>query len=187
MSLGNIEKGTDGIKKQAKELIEQAYLRGYKAGRASSLDDWIKTVDVNDLVEKGRNEAWEAARKIILDIQDGGMSCDELESIFWVQSFYKNLLKTYNASEAISKIKAYEEQKKKEKDSKIHIGDEVEFVGTDTKGIVISNKTTHPHILVGDYITQLHVGDLIPTGRHFPEIAEVLKKLEGGQVDESSD
>ena len=58
---------TAGMKKQAQELIEQAYQRGYRAGYSKAENDYhAKTEeDRQSSYELGLNEAWEAARKII--------------------------------------------------------------------------------------------------------------------------
>lgn len=74
--LGSMEQRTEGMKRQAKELIEQAYNRGYKAGYdkafATLNENW--QLVTSEAEEKGRNEAWEVARKLMLSSEcDGGM------------------------------------------------------------------------------------------------------------------
>ncbi len=72
-------------------------------------DDAQKRVDeaYQRGVEDGRNETWEAARKIVLSPDEGGTSLPALFAIFgrgsMQQAFRKN-----SASEAIEKLKAYE-------------------------------------------------------------------------------
>ena len=165
--LSTKEQRTEGMKRQAQELIDQAYQRGFKAGQ--ELREVITFEKECELIEQGCNEAWECAKKI------AQMPTEITESIF-NQFGLHNIMAEYSASEAIEKLKAWEKKQEQQK-NELRVGDEVEFVGTDTKGIVISNKTTHPRILVSDYITTCHVGDLIPTGRYFPEIARVLAKM----------
>ena len=60
MSLGTEKQRTEGIKRQADELIEQAYQRGFKAGKVAWEE---KTKDF--FVEQGRHEAWETAKELV--------------------------------------------------------------------------------------------------------------------------
>ena len=185
MSLGTMEQRTEGMKKQAQELIEQAYNRGFKAGQENAL-----AVNSNKFVEQGRNEAWEAARKFYLPIKDGGLFAEEIREIFGVESF-ATILKEFSASEAVERLRVYEneEQEKQEKDEEIHVGDEVilnanSSFGANTKAIVIAyykdDKAMFPYsVMIKDGDTDWVDIDEIDhkTGRHFPEIAEVLNKL----------
>jgi hypothetical protein len=165
------------MKRQSQELIEQAYNRGYKAGYdkafATLNENW--QLVTSEAEEKGRNEAWEAAMKIC---SDEGLTLDEVNTIFRHRHVGTIFLE-YSASEAIEKLKEYEEKKE------ISIGDEVITSGG-TKFIVLH--------LYGDrkafdglYVngagadTKLDISRVIKTGRTFPQIAEVLKKLKEGE------
>lgn len=67
-------------------------------------------------IEQGRNEAWEAARKLRLSrVNDPSMA--ELRDIFSVSVLDSDtdILRKFSASEAVEKIKTYEEQKEKSK------------------------------------------------------------------------
>lgn len=61
--------------------------------------------------ENGLNDAWEAARKIALDKEDGGLDTVAYCEIFGYGKGYGAVLKTFTASEAIEKIRAYEQTK----------------------------------------------------------------------------
>lgn len=61
--------------------------------------------------EKGLNDAWEAATKMVSEKEDGGFSRDELLDIFGTKSILC-IFADNTAKEAISKIRAYEEKKK---------------------------------------------------------------------------
>jgi hypothetical protein len=177
--------GTEGIRRQASELIEQAYQRGYKVGYEAAKENNKSDTEsrVAELMEIGRNEAWEAAGKLVsMDYKecnkvlgDGVLTLEHAEDIFI----------RCTASEAINKLRAYEAQKQKE-DSEIHVGDEVYLLDVNYLSIVTS---------IDDYygvekatcITQNGkwyvntISELHKTGRHFSEIAEVLKKLQEGE------
>lgn len=183
MELGTQEQRTKGMKKRAQELIDQAYQRGFKAGKEER-SEWEKE-QRDRLVEEGRNEAWEAVRKIYLNKDCGGLTGDELISIFGMGT--PSIINNYSASEAISKIRDYEERKQKEQDE-IKVGDEirvgkeggnafnvvVHLVGERCDGIKVYQCMGGS----GIHFTFTSEDDVRKTGRHFPEIAEVLKKMQ---------
>lgn len=67
-------------------------------------------------LEDGRNETWEAAKKISL------MPPDEIEKVFPGAAKYNRYNLGYSAAEAIDKLKAYEEKQKAEDDIKLGDG-----------------------------------------------------------------
>ena len=164
MSLGNMEQRTEEMKKQVLELLDRVYVRGYIDGENSRINECAKALD--EAVIAGRDEAWEAAKKIVNLCQ--GQSCVALD---W--------LNDCSASEAIEKIRVYEEQKREE-DNEIHVGDEVIYnCGKyKDKATVIDIDMDVLHLLTenGCYLSE-EFKDVKKTGRHFTEIAELLKKL----------
>lgn len=173
---------TEGIRKQAGELIEQAYQRGFKNGENSRIDECAKALD--EAVIAGRDEAWEAARTII-DFWFNVAYCDpnKLAQLLDIDAHigdcvFEKFFEQFSASEAIEKIKAYEE-KKQEKDE-IRVGDEVTYHG-DT-GIVTSIISDDIYVLLNDgcYMVRTSEVYLIKTGRHFDVFAEFFKKLKEG-------
>lgn len=166
--LETMEQRTEGMKKQAQELIEQAYNRGYKAGYEACKEP------KDALIEKGRNEAWEAARKIMQ------MNIVEKHAIFGeIGRMTYSVILELSASEAIEKIKSYEEQKKE--DSEIRVGDEVYFLDPTATRVVTCiykfNEVTKAVQITsnGKWVLD-DICDLHKTGRHFDEIENVLKK-----------
>lgn len=154
--------------------VEEIYKRGYAHG----LKDASKDHESEKSYEQGLNDAWECANKII------NMSCGELSEIF--PDFKGFPFEECSASEAIAKIKEYKESKK------LHVGDEIKFefggVGLyNAIGVIIRiDDDDYLHILSGnndpDYATiginphrdTVHVEK---TGRHFPQIEEVLNAM----------
>ena len=120
MSSGSMEQRTEGMKKQAQELIEFAYQRGVKAGHEEMQNQmhehWERKQ--KELIEQGRNEAWSAAKKI------SETESYKLYDIF-EEGWFFNIFNKFSASEVIEKLRAHEEQKKQEEDFEIHVGDEV--------------------------------------------------------------
>jgi len=187
MGLGSMEQRTAGMKRQAKELIEQSYLRGYKAGYSKAETDYHANTedDRQSSYELGSNMAWEAARKLVSMnyiecnkvLSDGVLTVETVDDIFI----------KYTASEAIEKIQAYAEQKKQKEDEEICVGDEVilnanSSYDANTKAIVIvnDNSTRYPYNVLGpDGETEWVDLDAIDgkTGHTFPEIVEALEKL----------
>lgn len=95
--------------------LEEAYHKGFEAGshEATTLE-----------YQQGLDEAWECAKRIALVKTDKDcpyFTVTELEKIFGC-STYQSVFDTYSASEAIEKIKVYEERQKSDE---IKVGDEV--------------------------------------------------------------
>lgn len=181
---------TEGMKKQAQELIEQAYQRGYKAGyeegKGQAWSEEVKKYEIEPekswkYIEQGRNEAWEAAKKLV-DSKNVNEILDD-DTLFYCV----NIFERHTASEAINKLRAYEEQKKQEADEEIKVGDEV-FNKNVKKEIItfIVVKITDDSFGCegfasnGGWVID-RIENLKKTGRTFPEIAEVLKKLQEGK------
>ena len=83
----------------------------------------------------------------------------------------------HTASEAIEKIRQYEQEK-----GKIQIGDEVEAVYG--KAVVIEILGNNKSVIYMYHNASTGVSGIdkvTKTGRHFPEIATVLEKMRGEQ------
>lgn len=170
------------IMNQAQELIQQAYNCGYKTGRKDGYKDRKDdiTIDAKSFIEQGRDEAWRLALRIFR------LNQKERKSVFGYDRDTINILESMNASEVLEKIRAYEEE------DEIKVGDEViinknaisSFV-PGTKAIVItidgcSNCSYNVIVANGD-TDWLDKDEIHKTGRNFPEIVEVLKKLKEGE------
>lgn len=189
MNLGTKEQRTEGMKKQAQELIEQAYNRGYKAGYEkgfkNGFNEGASHPNINIIekwIDKGRNEAWEAAKRILTM---GSKKQNEIFGCF----MDLNVMENVSASEAIEKLRKYEEQKKQEEDEKenrFNIGDEVICQRTDSIGIVVGYNTIANKdwlcLFMENYpVTQNVTAERFKkTGRHF-DVMEVLKKMQEGE------
>ena len=194
MNLGSMEQRTAGMKRQSQELIEQAYNRGYNAGyeegKGQTWSEEVKKYEIepdkkNEYIEQGRNEAWEAVKKLYLPVDEGGLPYAEIKKIFGDLSWFQ-IITNFSASEVVEKLHAYEEQKKQKDDEEIHIGDEVTFNHPGgTKFIVVSlsdsGKTFDALSAYGAEIL-LDKSLVIKTGRTFPEVAEFMKKLKESKL-----
>ena len=148
------------------KAVENAYQRGLHEGN---------DIGYKDGVNDGQNDAWEAARKIAISPGDGGLSTHDLFKIFGNDSL-QYAFKNYSASEAIAKLKAYEEKQKA--DEEIKVGDEVIYNGT-TKCIVVRPEDDERYASLIDSDGTLYSADhreCKKTGRHF-DIDKILAEM----------
>lgn len=78
----------------------------FRETEASIAEPCLKKAE--DIYQKGLDDAWACARKIMLNESDGGLPIKELDKIFAKGSYC--ILTDFSASEAIEKIKKYEEK-----------------------------------------------------------------------------
>lgn len=142
-------------------------------------------------MKEGREEAWDLARRIVAD----GSSCyayDEVYDVFGTRSFWQIL--GMPVEEALAKDKEHQEEKKT-----LHIGDEVEFIGSNPKykvkvnelmtGYVIGFEDSlsgEPFVRIltkkhGTYRRSLEMCE--KTGKHNPDIEKVMASFEKGEED----
>lgn len=129
--------------------------------------------DLKRAYDDGLDDAWECAKKLMLSMADGGLNRDELQDIFGNTDYY-NLLKTLTASEAMAKIKEYNEG--------IKVGDEVIDNNTNYFGVVTRVKDLMVYVTYRDGSSGIHyMSEFTKTGRHFPQIEEVLNQMQEAQ------
>lgn len=162
------------IEQQIHEFAEKMYQTGYADGN-----------NTKEAYQEGLNDAWECAKKLTLLSSDGGFNNKIVKEIFGTASYY-SIINNMSISTVVTKIKDYEE-KQKQKDDEIHIGDEVILKRENTKAVVcdVSKYTDkQPYsILMGDDGMPVYVNknDITKTGKHYSQIEEVLKKLRGDE------
>lgn len=112
-------KGRKGAKEMKDKAIKDAmvsienrvrhvYNQGFEEGRSCKLD----SSDIEAAYQRGLDDAWKCIEKICAEVIDGGLDSNTLKQIFGT-AIIVNIFKTNSASEAIEKIKKYEEQQKK--------------------------------------------------------------------------
>jgi len=171
-----------------KQGHKRGYAEGYEIGKQDGYEDGKADTPFTDTEEKaynrGLNDAWEVIKKITKDDSVGGYSIEMMQELFGWTCVY-DITHNYTPEEAIAKIKAYEEQQKQ--DAEIKVGDEVYSDAFDDKGIVthITADKVACVCIICNGSTMMKVGTigLHKTGRHFPQIAEVLKELRGEEND----
>lgn len=153
------------------EAYKEAYDKGYQ--------DAVMKIGSNEqaIAEKayqgGLIDAWDAAKKIVLSKESGGLfDFDSVKAVFGCGTFLA--LKKYSASEAIEKIRQYEQEQEV-----IKAGDEVNGKGGRGTITKISDDGDHFNVMWENGSTGYYMReDFKKTGRHFSEIAEVLRKMQ---------
>jgi len=167
------EEMTQQVSDLMSELYNCGYMNGYSFGTAGV------PKNKNEAYQHGLDDAWDAARKVILGEYDGGIPHDEIYRMFGVHDCHRVLI-DHTASEVVSRLKEYKQRQA----NKIEVGDEVAWDDKE-KGIVIGfDGYDIYYIYASMKIHECGRDDMLhihKTGRHFPEIAEVLKKMQKGQ------
>lgn len=115
--------------------VDEAYWRGYDKGYADKTNnDEVGKELAKDIYQRGLNDAWETARKIVFSPDKGGMSASDLFAIFGFANI-ELIFRNNSVSEAIEKMKAYEEKQKA--NDEIKVGDEVAFHHDDRPDTVV--------------------------------------------------
>ena len=124
-------------------------------------------------VEDGRNETWEAARKIVLYRDEGGTSILDLTEIFDCCTI-QQVFRKYTVFEIIEKLKAHEEKQKAGKDVKR--GDVV----IDEDGIKFwvtkINNGIAEGIMANGEVTCTYLNVTESTGKHY-DIDKILEQM----------
>lgn len=104
-------------------ILNEEYERGYDDGKnhagqeaAEALSQFCEQtkadakVSENDAYQRGLNDAWEAARKITLNTNQGGVPTKELAMIFGEFNSCSEIMVRSTASEAVAKLKEYKQK-----------------------------------------------------------------------------
>lgn len=161
-------------------IFDKGYEQGYNEGiRSRNGESYsIYCYGYDDGLKDGLNNAWECARKITCNVSLVGYSTYALREIFDTARL-GDIFLNFSASEAIAKIKEYEE-KQKQPDNEVKVGDEVvdENFINHGKGIATFVSPIVIYVLWYDGSTgRRKLEDIKKTGRHFDKIAEVLEQL----------
>ena len=159
-------------------IAEEAYQKGLHVGESKC--------EYCDAYQGGLDDAWACARKIFGYETDGGLPLDELRNVFGVKDVpfcTADIFRINTASEALAKIKAYEEQQKA--DAEIKVGDEVMSNNaiSDHTGVVLalSPGENSAKVLENDgSMAWVAVNVLIKTGRHFNFLTPLLNEMKEG-------
>ena len=129
------------------------------------------------------NEVWEIARLISLEVYDGGLNRTDLNECYKSVSI-QEVMKNYSYQEAKAKYEAWKKQK-----DEIRVGCEVHHKGSPELKIYVTDMDDNSFggfalcrvkdvCDYGDRFSECNVHQYKPTGRVFPNIVELLKKME---------
>lgn len=164
------------------EIIkENRTIKAILDNQNNKLIKYFKPSAVEESYQRGLEDAWKCARRLLFNVEDGGMSTSELCEIFHRNGFY-SILKDYSVQEAMKRIEDYEKQK-----DAIKIGDEIEQITNSGNPTGVSCIVTN----IGDdkFNGITEDGKAVTcssqinrwwrkTGRTFPQIEEVLKAMQ---------
>ena len=152
-----VENLTPYTEPDLEQVRKEEYEKGFDAGRTLNTDKY----------EKGLNDAWECARKI------ANMPYDEEEKVFGSGGW--KFIINHTASEAIEKIRAYEQEQEE-----IKVGDEVRNVRSGWTAVVARISDDECLTLMdgnGAIADGYEITRFTKTGRRFPELVELLRKM----------
>ena len=168
------------MNKEIEQLINEFSKKRYQEGYDDGYKDGAKSGYMTPYQE-GLKDAWECFKKLVYPIKDGGFSTEKLREIFEM-SLPSHIVRDFSPSEAIQKIKDYEEQQKQ---TEIRVGDEVyAFRDSEIKRVVIyinDAGDVADTALPSGFIMSCLIKDLTKTGKHYDAIDEVLKELRGDE------
>lgn len=134
--------------------------------------------DLEKARQEGREEAWEAAKKIVLSSEYGGIPTGEFQSIFGNEAYVSNVFMKISVNEAIEKIKSHEEQQKADGD--INVGDEV-ICDEGIKAVVLDFMDDNERIMVyseNGIAEDWWIKEVHKTGRHFSQLQEMFDQMQ---------
>lgn len=132
-------------------------------------------------IEDAQEEAWSLAKKIALTVPSGGLTINEIKDCYGSdKDFADDVFKDFSYQEAKTK---YDDWKAKR--GQIHVGDEVKPTNLSADSVynepwVVTMIDVRGGLWgIGEKVHGHHLGkdDVVKTGRSFPEVAELLKKI----------
>lgn len=156
-----------------KQDVETIRKEAYDAAYADAEEIYEKGNRV--MYQKGLKDAWEAVNKIL------ELNTNARIKIFSCASF-RNTIAMFSASEAIEKIRQYEQEQEEELGIKGYFKNGEEVIdANDTKAVILRvSEDNYCQVYTEKGCIEnwhIHTYKFHKTGRHFPEIAEVLKKM----------
>ena len=194
LSIEDLEElNSDYINEHYGELQDEAYQRGFEDGKKSGYEKGLNAVgtyrkghaigydegyedgknsyDKNKTYQRGLEDAWEAARRIVVDTDHGGLALGTLSEIFGTQS-YSYIMRENTAQDAIAKLKTYEDKQK----DRIEVGDEVIApCGKAVVTLIETDDLVHYLYSGGDYGC-IEPQKLKKTGKHY-DIQSILEAM----------
>ena len=153
-----------------KENIGKAYQQGLVDGFNGEFDD-------AKAYQKGLEDAWKLAEKLVWKT-----STNDLRKMGFVVDCdgEADILRRCSVSEALSKLRAYEQKQKEDAD--FCVGDEVTdglCVGVVTKSAVMGDNDLMYVVFEDGSTNEYPKSEFKKTGRHFDAVEQLLEKMKG--------
>ena len=126
----------------------------------------------DEAYQAGMDKAWEIARRIRLNYEDGGIDGDGLRKMFGTANTY-TIIKDNTASEAVAKIKAYDNVTPSDR---IEVGDEVQRDGHKFIVTKIIDDTWFDGVDANGTPIAVIIANVTKTGKHY-DIASILEAM----------
>ena len=173
-TMGMLDNDLNEAMKHVCDVIQKKIDEAYNDGKKYGLDE----SDMREAVsyQRGLDDTWKAAKKVVLCADEGGLSIEKLNKIFDCFTI-QQVFRRYTVSEVIEKLKAYEEKQKAE--DEIMVGDEVRDNDGETYVITCINDDGTFDALYPDGTAFSRADFSIIyelTGRHF-EIDKILEEM----------
>jgi len=152
--------------------------------QAEKIKEESKTEGLEEGLLQGRQEMLDVLRKILISDLNGGFHINELREIFGTDNRL-DIIQKYKAENLVCKINEYEKQKeesKREKVSKIKLGDEISYYSIkddkDLIGIVVNIENSMVDAINEKGETfKWDVSEIEATGRKFPQFEKLFTEL----------
>ena len=130
----------------------------------------------DEAYQRGLEDAWNVARKIAVETDDGGVSIEALYKMFGTESMCM-IMKNNTVHDATDKLKAYEDKNS----DRIEVGDEVTHKSDSVvwKAVCIRIDGDRQHMNLMGYtgaVGYYPVDDFTKTGKHY-DIASILEAM----------
>jgi hypothetical protein len=133
-------------------------------------DDVLHPAD--DAYNKGLNDAWNLAKKIVLPSHMGGYTMDEFKNIF-DKNTYISAMSDFTPQEALAKVKKYEEH------NVIKVGDVIRLKGNTHEAIVTRANEINIYYLFRDgSCGRFHAEKDFEKIGHFDSIDEFMRSAD---------
>jgi hypothetical protein len=133
-----------------------------------ALEDVIEN-EIKEAYNKGLNDAWELAKKMVAPAYIGGMGNSECIAVFGMNLNGYEILSKYTPQEALAKLEAYEKEQ-----AEIKVGDVVEVNGY--KFLVTTVANDHINLIDSKGITTWTTSTCKKTGKHI-DIQKILEQI----------
>lgn len=169
--------------KDAMNSIENRIRHVYNQGYEDGIEDGKESVQIDETeaYKLGLETAWELARKL----SNLGFNDTRKEIFGEKYGLSIDIIKDFSVDEVAAKIKEYEEKQKPVEDAEIKVGDEVIYCGggahDGSVGVVLGIEKDWAEVRFKSSWNCVGVckDALTKTGRHFPQIEEVLEQMKG--------